>query len=71
MGNDIKKAADDAIDAIHEVGHRTNASVEHVKRDIAGNTMTTGEKVKSFVHEDVESTKADVDKAKRVIRDRT
>ncbi len=69
MANDLKKAADDAKDAIHEVEHRTTAKIEHAKRDVAGDQMTTGEKVKSFVHEDVENTKADVDKAKRKVRD--
>lgn len=71
MGNDVKKAVDDAKDALREVKHRTEADIEHAKRDVAGDEMTTGEKVKSFVKEDVENTKADVDKAKREIRDKT
>lgn len=71
MGDDLKKAVDDTKDALHEVKHRSEAGFEHAKRDIAGDEMTTGEKVKSFVKEDLENTKADVDKAKRVIRDKT
>lgn len=71
MGDDLKKAVDDTKDATREVKHRTEAGMEHVKRDIAGEEMATGEKVKSVVHEDVENTKADVDKAKRNIRDHT
>jgi len=71
MGDTVKKAIDDAKDAVSEVKHRSEADIEHAKRDIAGDEMTTGEKVKSFVHEDVENTKADVDKTKRVIRDKT
>jgi hypothetical protein len=69
MEKDVKKVTDDVKDAVHEVKHRTAAHIEHIKRDVAGDKMTTGEKVKSFVHEDVENTKADVDKAKRTIRD--
>ena len=71
MGDTIKKAVDDAKDAVREVKHRTEADLEHAKRDVAGDEMTTGEKVKSFVDEDVERTKADVDKAKRAVRDNT
>jgi hypothetical protein len=71
MGDNIKKATDDVKDATREVKHRTEAELEHAKRDIAGEEMTSGEKVKSFLHEDLENTKADVDKAKRVVRDKT
>jgi hypothetical protein len=69
MGNEAKKAVDDAKDLAHEVEHRTKAEIERAKRDLVGDEMTTKEKVGSFVHEDVENTKADVDKAKRKIRD--
>ncbi len=71
MADELKKAVDNAKDAAHEIEHRTKAGLEHAKRDIAGDTMTTGEKVKSFVHEDVEKTKADVDSTKRTIREKT
>ena len=71
MGDNLKKAVDDTKDALHEIKHRSEAGIEHATRDIAGDEMTTGEKVKSFVHEDVENTKADIDKTKRVIRDKT
>ena len=71
MGDDLEKARKDTKDAAHELEHRTKAGLEHAKRDIAGDAMTTGEKVKSFVHEDVENTKADMDEAKRKLRDKT
>jgi hypothetical protein len=71
MDDQVKKAVDDVKDASHEVQHRVDAEVEKKKRDVAGDSMTTGEKVKSVVHEDVERTKADYDKAKREIRDKT
>ncbi|HET9342156.1 MAG TPA: hypothetical protein VFO25_04505 [Candidatus Eremiobacteraceae bacterium] len=70
MGDDVKKTVDDAKDAASEIKHRSEAEIEKAKRDIAGDDMTTGEKVKSVVHEDVERTKADVDKAKREVRDK-
>jgi len=71
VGDNVKKAIDDVKDASQEIKHRGEAEAERVKRDVAGDEMTTGEKVKSVVHEDVENTKADVDKAKRAVRDHT
>jgi polyhydroxyalkanoate synthesis regulator phasin len=71
MGDDVKKVVDDIKDAGREAKHRTEAGLEHAKRDIAGDEMTAGEKIKSVVHEDVENTKADVDHAKRAVRDKT
>jgi hypothetical protein len=71
MGDEVKKAIDDIKDAGREVKHRTEAGLEHAKRDIAGDEMTTGEKIKSVVHEDVENTKADIDHATRAVRDET
>jgi len=71
MTDDLKKAVDNTKDAAHELEHRAKAGFEHAKRDIAGDEMATGEKVKSFVHEDVEKTKADIDEAKRKLREKT
>jgi hypothetical protein len=71
MGDTVKKVVDNTKDAINEVSHRTNAEVEHVKRDVAGDEMTAGEKVKSVVKEGSERTKAEIDKAKREVRERT
>lgn len=71
MADDLKKAADNTKDAAHELEHRTKAGLEHAKRDVAGDEMTTGEKVRSVVHEDVENTKADVDKTKQKLRNNT
>ena len=71
MGDELKKTADDAKDAMREVKHRTEAEMEHAKRDAVNDEMTTGEKVKSHLHEDAERTKADLDHAKRKVRDNT
>jgi hypothetical protein len=71
MTDELKKAVDNTKDAAHELEHRVKAGLEHAKRDVAGDVMTTGEKVKSFVNEDVEKTKADIDEAKRKLREKT
>jgi hypothetical protein len=71
MTDQVKKAVENTKDAAHELEHRTKAELERAKRDIAGDTMTTGEKVKSFANEDLEKTKADIDEAKRKLRDKT
>jgi gas vesicle protein len=71
MGDTIKKVVDDTKDAVNEVSHRTNAEVERAKRDVAGDEMSAGEKVKSVVKEGSERTKAEIDKVKREVRDRT
>ncbi len=64
-----KRVAKDVKDAAKEAKHRTKAGAEHLKRKVAGREMTGGQKVRSFVREDVENTKADVHKAKRKVRD--
>lgn len=71
MGDTIKKAVDDTKDAISELRHRTTAEVEHAKRDLAGDEMSGGEKVKSVVKEGSEKAKAEIDKAKREVREHT
>jgi len=70
MANKVKKVADSAKDAIREIGHRTTARLERLKRDVAGKKMTAGAKLKSVVREGVENTKAGIDKTKRLIRDK-
>jgi hypothetical protein len=61
----IKKTLDNAGDALHEAGHRTSAEAERLKRKLAGDEMTPGEKVGSTVTEGKERVLAEVDKAKR------
>lgn len=75
MGNEIKKTVKDvgdAIgDAIKEGVHRGNADAEHETREAFGDAMTPGEKTESVVREGSENVKAEVDRAKRSIRDAT
>ena len=48
---------------------RGGAEVRHKKRATFGDVMTSGEKIDSVVTETKENAKADIDKAKREIRD--
>jgi hypothetical protein len=67
----LKKAGADVKDALNEAGHRANAASEQASRDVAGDQMTTGEKVGSMFRQGTETVKADVDKTKRDLRDNT
>jgi hypothetical protein len=72
MSDDTKldKAVKDAKDAAHEANHRVQAGTEHIKREILGDTMNPVEKAVSHVKEAGQNVAADVDKAKRDLRDR-
>ncbi len=72
MSDDTKldKAVKDAKDAAHEADHRVRAGTEHVKREILGDTMNPAEKAVSHIKEAGDKMAADVDKAKRDLRDR-
>jgi hypothetical protein len=72
MSDDTKldKSVKDAKDAVHEADHRVKAGTEHLKRDVLGGTMNPAEKAVSHVKEAGHNVAADVDKAKRDLRDR-
>ena len=69
---DIKKSVKDSIDnardATREVIHRSTADAEHARRDVDGDEMTAGEKVKSTGNEVKNRTQAEMDKIKREVR---
>lgn len=65
----IKDTIEDAKDATSEMRHRTAAEGEKVKRELAGSEMTVGEKLGSAVNEGKERTQAEIDAAKRHLRD--
>jgi hypothetical protein len=71
MSDDKKldNAVKDAKDAAHEAEHRVKAGSEHLKRDILGNAMNPAEKAGSNIKEAAHNVAADVDKAKRELRD--
>jgi hypothetical protein len=58
----------DATDAVDEAKNRAQAGGEHLKRDVAGDSMPLGERVVSNVKEGLHNTKADYDSAKRDVR---
>lgn len=65
----IKKGVHDVEDRISEATHKSNADAEQAKRDVAGDTMTTGEKVDSVVNQGVENVQAGYAATKRDVRD--
>jgi len=67
----VKHAVDDTKDAVHEAGHRTAADAEKARRETLGDEMTPGEKVGSAANEIKNRTEAEIDEAKRKLRDRT
>ncbi|MFY9664815.1 MAG: hypothetical protein WAL67_05355 [Candidatus Cybelea sp.] len=67
----IKRAADDTRDAVHEGGHRIAADAEKARREDTGDTLSASEKAKSVVNEATHRTQAEIDAAKRKIRDKT
>ena len=73
--NEVKKAVkdsvDDVIDKTRETGHRSSADAERIRRDLAGDQMTTREKVTSTANETKERVAAGIDHAKHEVRDRT
>ncbi len=71
VADKAKGVVDDAKDSISEAGHRSSADAERAKRDVAGDDMTTGQKVGSFVNEKKNDVQADVDASKRDVRNNT
>jgi hypothetical protein len=71
MADELNKMVKDVGDAVKEGIHRGKADAEHDTRTIAGDVMTPGEKAGSMAREVSEETKAEIDKAKRNIRDAT
>lgn len=67
----IKKTGKDIRDTVREVGHRSNAEGERSKRELLGEELTPGEKAGSALNEAKERTQAEIDRAKRNLRDRT
>jgi hypothetical protein len=67
----LEKGAKNVKDAITEAGHRSSAEAERIKRDVAGDEMTTGEKVGSAANQAKEKILAEIDRAKRKARENT
>lgn len=66
-----KKGIEDVKDATSEVLHRGAAEAERERRERESNDMTSGEKLESLAEEGKHRVAADIDKAKRTVRDHT
>jgi len=71
LKDELNKAAHNVGDALHEAGHKTSADAERADREVAGDTMTPGEKLGSVATEGKERLLGDVDHAKRDVRNNT
>jgi hypothetical protein len=69
LKDELKKTIDNVSDAISEAGHRGNAASERAEREVAGDTMTPGERVGSVLNEGKENVLAEADRAKRGVRE--
>ncbi|MGP6159694.1 MAG: hypothetical protein ACLPYS_19720 [Vulcanimicrobiaceae bacterium] len=71
LREELKKFGDNAKDAVNEAGHRSQAEAERENRELNGDLMTPGEKAGSVANEAKHDVLADVDKAKRSVRNNT
>lgn len=67
----IKDTVADVRDRTNEALHHSKAEAEHARRDLSGDEMSTGEKIKSGANEVANRAQAEMDKAKRQVRDKT
>jgi hypothetical protein len=51
-------------DSISEAGHKSTAEAEAARRDVAGDTMTPGEKLGSMANEAKNNVQAEIDHSK-------
>jgi len=66
--DEVKKTADNIKDALNEAKHRSTAEKEQEERDVLGDEMTTSEKVGSVANQLKNETQANIDRAKRDVR---
>ncbi len=68
LKDEINKVVDNVKDAASEAGHRSAAEGEQAKRDVAGDTMSPGEKAGSVLNQAKNTVQANVDATKRDVR---
>jgi hypothetical protein len=66
--NDLKNMVGAVKDSVSEAGHKSTAEAERARREAAGDTMTTGEKLGSIANEAKNHVQAGVDHAKAEAR---
>jgi hypothetical protein len=64
MKDDLKNTVGKIKDAASEAGHKSTAEAEHDRRDVAGDTMTTSEKIGSVANETKNDVQAGIDHTK-------
>jgi hypothetical protein len=62
--DNIKNAVGAVKDSVSEAGHKSAAEAERQRRDLAGDAMTTGEKIGSVANEAKNNVQAGIDHAK-------
>jgi hypothetical protein len=62
--DDLKNAVGAVKDSLSEAGHKSAADAEHARREVAGDTLTTSEKIGSVANEAKNNVQAGVDHAK-------
>jgi hypothetical protein len=69
--HEVKKTAKNIKDTISEADHRAQAHAEREARESGGDLLSPGEKMKSHANEAKHEVLAEVDRAKRAVRDHT
>ncbi len=68
MKGSFKDNVDNLKDAVNEHMHREAATAEQTRREVAGDTMTPGERISSVANEVRNKVQADVDALKQRAR---
>ena len=71
LERELDKAAKDMRDAANELKHRTTAGAERLDRDTDPGTMSEGDRMRSRINEAKNDVQADMDRAKRKVREET
>jgi len=71
LGKAIKDTVDNTRDTVNETLHRSAADAEETHRHVDGNTMTTKDKAASVASEATHRISAEIDAAKREVRNKT
>jgi hypothetical protein len=69
--HEVEKTAENIKDTVREADHRAQAQAEREARETAGDLLSPTEKLKSHANEAKHEVLAEVDKAKRAVRDHT
>lgn len=67
----VEKIAKNIKDTVDEAGHRAQAQSERESRETGGDLLSPMEKMRSHANEAKHEVLAEVDKAKRAVRDHT